>query len=274
MSAAMLIIPMVDGFAKALSASYSPLFVSWARYAVASLIVLPLAGIAFGPAMLPGQRRIPHFVRTFFMVASMTLYFLAIARIPLATAISAFFVGPVIAVVLSILLLGERMTSRKGLSLGLGVVGTLVIARPGASFDPGILLAFCAGICFAFYLIATRLAAQTSNPLKTLAFQCIVGTLLLTPQALFTWSMPQADDLLLFAGLGLVSVISHGLSIAAFRYADASTLAPLAYLELVGATVIGYFAFQEVPGLTTIAGAILIAGAGLILVQRKGERSA
>jgi drug/metabolite transporter (DMT)-like permease len=266
---AMLSIPLVDGLAKHLSIVYSPLFLGWARYVVASLVVLPIAAAIHGVRVFPAERRRSHVLRTVFLAASTSLYFLAIAHIPLATAISAFFVGPIIAVVLSIVVLKERMTARKALSLAAGFAGAIVILRPGGALDAGILLALGSGICFAFYLIATRHAAQDSDAIKTLAFQCVAGTILMTPQAILTWSTPAWGDLLFFAGLGLLSAISHLLSITAFRLADASTLAPLVYVELIGAALIGYLAFGEIPGPLTIVGAALIVAGGLILLQRR-----
>lgn len=273
MTLAMLSIPLVDGLAKHLSAGYSPLFISWARYAVASAIVVPFTAALHGPRLFPAERRTSHVLRTVFLVASMTLYFLAIARLPLATAVSIFFVGPVAAVVLSVIVLEERMTATKSVSLALGFAGSLVILEPGGSMDPGILLALGAGLFFALYLIATRHAAQASDPARTLAFQCVVGTLLLTPQAILAWSAPAWNDLPLFVGLGLFSAVSHMLSIAAFRFADASTLAPLVYVELIGAALIGYLAFDEVPGTATVVGAGFIVAGGLILLRSDDGRA-
>ncbi len=264
---AMLSIPLVDGLAKYLSTFYSPLFLGWARYAVASLIVLPVAALRNGTSIFPAERRGSHLLRTLFLVISMTLYFLALARIPLATAISVFFIGPIAAVVLSIFVLKERMSRAKGLSLALGFIGAIVILRPGPQINPGLLLAFAAGIAFAFYLIATRSAAQRSDPIKTLAFQCLIGTVLLTPQAAVTWAAPRWNDLVLFLALGFFSAFSHVLSIAAFRFAEASLLAPLVYLELIGATLIGYVVFSEIPDTFTIIGASLIIAAGLVLLR-------
>src|SRR5262249_62374417 len=108
MTIAMLSIPTVDGLAKYLSTGYSPLFIGWARYAVAASVVLPLAASRNGRRIFPAEGRASHVLRTLFLVISMTLYFLALARIPLATAISAFFIGPISAVVLSIFVLKER----------------------------------------------------------------------------------------------------------------------------------------------------------------------
>jgi drug/metabolite transporter (DMT)-like permease len=269
MTLAMLSIPAVDGLAKYLSAAYSPLFLGWARYAVAALIVLPIAALRHGGRVFPAEGRVSHILRTLFLVVSMTLYFLALARIPLATAISAFFIGPIAAVVLSVFVLKERVTLPKVASLVLGFIGALVILRPGTEINPGILLAFAAGLCFAIYLVVTRLAAQRSDPVSTLAFQCAIGTLLLTPQAIATWAVPQWSDLPFFLALGMVSAFSHLLSIAAFRFAEASILAPLVYLELIGAALIGYYAFAEVPDIFTVIGAGLIIAAGLILLRRQ-----
>jgi drug/metabolite transporter (DMT)-like permease len=271
MTCAMLSIPIVDGLAKYLSSSYSPLFLGWARYAVAALIVLPVAVLRSGSGrVFPSEGLVSHVLRTLFLVISMTLYFLALARIPLATAISAFFIGPIAAVVLSVFVLKERITRLKIASLGLGFIGALVILRPGTQINPGILLAFAAGLCFSIYLVVTRLAAQRSDPVSTLAFQCVVGALLLTPQAIATWAMPQWSDFGFFIALGMISAFSHLLSIAAFRFAEASILAPLVYLELVGATLIGFYAFGDLPDAYTAVGAGLIIAAGLILLKRRG----
>ena len=161
------------------------------------------------------------------------------------------------------------MTWPKIASLALGFIGALVILRPGGEVNPGILLAFAAGLCFGVYLVVTRLAAQKSDPVSTLAFQCAMGTLLLTPQAIATWALPQWDDLGFFLALGTMSAFSHLLSIAAFRFAEASILAPLVYLELIGAALIGYYAFGEFPDSFTVIGAGFIIAAGLILLRRQ-----
>lgn len=267
MALAMLLIPVVDGIAKYLSDDYSPLFLSWARYMVASAFILPAAAVLRGRHFLPRARRKSHMARTVCLVAAMTLYFLAIARIPLATAVSAYFVGPVLAVALSAIILKERLTRQKCVSLVLGFAGAIIILRPGTVIEPGILLALGAGLFFALYLVATRHASTASDLIETLAFQCVVGTILLTPQALLSWSTPTWEDLWFFVGLGGLSAVSHGLAIAAFRFADVSSLSPLVYLELFGAVFICYAAFNEVPQGFTMVGAGLIVFAGYLLLN-------
>lgn len=268
MATVSLVIPLSDGIAKHLSAEHSPLFISWARYAVACAVVLPLAAARFGRRLFPAEQIGMHLLRTVLMIAAMTTYFLAIALIPMGNAVAAFFIGPIVAMVLAVLFLREPFTLVKLVSLALGVFGTFVMVRPGGGpVDLGLVLALVSGGCFALYMIVTRLASQASDPLKTLAMQCALGTLLLTPQAVWTWSVPAFGELWLFVALGLVSALCHILGIAAFRHAEASTLAPLVYLELIGSVAIGYLAFGDVPGATVWIGAAAIVLAGVILLK-------
>ncbi|MBL4757963.1 MAG: DMT family transporter [Rhizobiales bacterium] len=268
MTLAMLIIPLVDGQAKYLSGSYSPFFISWARYAMACLIVIPISLVRHRASFLPKTQRGAHFLRTIFLMAAMTSYFFAISMIPLATAISAYFIGPVITTLLAVFFLGERLTTRKILALLLGFCGALIILRPTGEIEPGILLAMLSGLLFALYMIATRRAARQSDPIKTLAFQCLVGAIILTPQALWAWSAPLWEHWYLFLGMGIFSALSHLLSIAAFRYVEASTLAPLVYVELVATAIVGYWFFNELPDAVTWIGAAVIVAGGLMLIQR------
>src|SRR5262245_17025855 len=103
MVCAMLTIPLVDGIAKHLSATHSPLYVSWARYVLACCVVLPWALRAHGRHFLPRVQLGAHLLRTVLVVAGMTCYFIAIASVPLASAASAYFVGPIIAMLLAVL---------------------------------------------------------------------------------------------------------------------------------------------------------------------------
>ena len=273
MALAMLVIPIVDGIAKYLSSDYSPMFISWARYVVACLLIVPLSIARYKSDFLPKTQLGAHLFRTFCLVTAMTLYFVSISLIPMATAASAFFISPIIATVLAVIFLGERLTIWKTLALSLGFAGVLFIVKPGSSLQPGVLLALLSGLMFAIYMIATRVASRASNPIKTLTFQCLFGALLLTPQAIWNWKLPTVEYYSLFFALGLLSVVSHLLSIAAFRYAEASQLSPLIYLELVGTVMIGYLVFNNVPSMDVFAGAAMIIGGGLLATLHSSERA-
>ncbi|MBL4598253.1 MAG: DMT family transporter [Rhizobiaceae bacterium] len=271
MVVAMLTIPFIDGGAKYLSEEMSPLFISWARYAAASLIILPILLLKFGSNFLPKTHLKAHFLRTIFLVTAMTCYFIAIAQIPMATALSAYFVGPIIATLLAVFILGEKLTIRKIISLLLGFSGTLLILRPGGEFEPGLLFAMASGLFFALYLIATKQASHSSDPIKTLTFQCLVGMLLLSPQAIWAWSIPSTDQLMILLVMGVLSTFGHLLSIMAFQHAEASILAPLVYVELIGTTAVGFIFFNEFPEPIVWLGAAIIIASGLLLVLQRRQ---
>ncbi|WP_096174962.1 DMT family transporter [Cohaesibacter sp. ES.047] len=126
-------------------------------------------------------------------------------------------------------------------------------------------LGIIAGACHGGYLVLTKKASRAGNPLQTLCFQCAVGTLLLSPQAFFTFELPPVKTIWLFAVMGGFSALAHFMTIKAFQYVDASTLSSLVYLELVGAVIFGLFVFRDIPDIPTILGALLIAASGFIL---------
>lgn len=266
---AMLTIPIVDGIAKFLSIDFSPLFISWARYIVACAFVVPFAFMKRGRSIFPKEKLGIHFLRTVFLVSAMALYFVSISLIPLATAISAYFVGPIVAVILGVLFLKETMNILKILSLILGFMGSLVILRPGSEIQPGIVMAFASGCLFALYMITSRMTSQESDPVKTLALQCVLGSMILSPFAVLFWKLPTVEYMHLFIGLGLCSALGHIMTIYAFRYADASTLAPLVYVELVATVFVGYIVFSEIPNISTVVGAGFIIVSGLLLFRAK-----
>lgn len=269
------IIPIADGLAKVLSQNHSPLLVSSGRYFAASFLLLPLAFMKHGKNALPPRHRLkPHIVRTLLMVTAMTLFYVSIVTIDLATAVSAFFIGPVVASLAAILLLGEKMTADKAVALALGFAGAIIIARPGASISPGVLLALTSGVCYGFYLVSTRLASGETTPLQALVFQNVFGTLLLLPQAILTWTTPSAFEILLLLGMGVISLICHTLTINAFRHADATTLAPLSYVELVTAATVGYVWFKQAPEPNVWIGAAFVASAGLVLIFARRRATA
>ncbi|HZG27481.1 MAG TPA: DMT family transporter [Ensifer sp.] len=269
------IIPVADGIAKVLSENHSALLVSSGRYFAASFLLLPIAFMKHKGSALPPRHRLkPHIMRTLLMVLAMTLFYVSIVTIDLATAVSAFFIGPVVGSVTAVFMLGEKMTKAKLVALALGFAGAIIIARPGASMSPGVLLALASGVCYGFYLVSTRLASGETTPLQALVFQNVFGTLLLLPQAFLTWTTPSCTEILLLLGMGAISLLCHTLTINAFRHADATTLAPLSYVELITAATLGYVWFGQSPELNVWIGAVFVASAGLLLIFTRKNAAA
>lgn len=125
------------------------------------------------------------------------------------------------------------------------MLGTVIVLKPTGNFDGYALLALGAGCLFAVYLVITRRTSTQSEPIMSLVFQCLLGTLLLSPPAFFVAEMPTYELVPLLIGLGIFSLLGHFLTIVAFQKAEASTLAPLVYVELIGAAAIGYLVFSD-----------------------------
>lgn len=269
MAGAMLVIPSSDAIAKYLSGAHSAAFLSWARYVAALGFLLPVVAVTQwrSPQRLiaPGQL-LPQIIRTAFLVSAMTLYYMAIKHVPLADALGAYFVAPIIATLLATVILRERLDWRRLAAVGLGFAGALLVVRPGAETSSGTLIALASGALMACYLVMTRATAKASSPLSTLTLQLVLGIAMLTPFVAFQWSMPDRQGIMLILLMGLVSAASNLMTISAFRFAQVSTLSPLVYLELVGATALGFAMFGDFPAPATWLGIAVIVVAGLVVV--------
>ncbi|MEL6423399.1 MAG: EamA family transporter, partial [Pseudomonadota bacterium] len=269
MAAAMLVIPVRDGLAKSLVAEMSVFAIAWGAYTAAAVIALPIALARHGVMAVwpPGLRS--QAARTVFLVSSMTTFFFSLRSIPLADAISAFFIGPFIAAALAPVVLGEKVERRVYVAVIAGFSGVLLVVRPSATVDLNVVWALSAGALFAAYILATRRVATQTPPLATLSFQCLLGAVLLTPFALGDGLAAPSAYSGLFLSIGAVQVLSHVMSITAFRYAAANVLSPLVYLEIVGATAIGYLAFGDWPTPMTWLGIFIIVAAGALVAARR-----
>ena len=121
-------------------------------------------------------------------MCAVSLYFLAIARVPIADALGAYFVAPLVASALAVVLLKEQITRAQAVALLVGFGGALIVVRPGASTDVGMLYAVGSGVVFGMFLVSTRKASQVVPALVTLECQCGLSTLLLFPVAIYFWT--------------------------------------------------------------------------------------
>lgn len=270
MALAMVIIPMRDGIAKHMTDALPVFTIAWGTYVSAAFFAMPIAAALHGPRALIPAGLGSQTARTLLLVASMTIFFMSLRSVPLANAISAYFVAPFVAAGLAPFVLGERLSRVTMLSVIGGFAGVLIVLRPSGVFDANILWAVLAGVLFALYMLATRLAARQAPPMAALAYQAGLGALVLTPFALGAGTGGSLAFLGAFAAIGALQCLSHGLSIAAFRFAPAAALAPLVYLEIVAAVIVGLIAFGDWPGLHTWIGIAVILAAGSLVALRRG----
>ncbi|MFW5834432.1 MAG: DMT family transporter, partial [Pseudomonadota bacterium] len=178
------------------------------------------------------------------------------------------FLSPLIASGLAVLLLGERSTWRRWAAVTMGFAGALAVLQPGAALPLGGLWAVLAGTLFGGYVICARLTGQgRDSSLVALFAQTAFAAVVLSPFALWQWSDVDARTVGLVLAIGLVSGVCHLAMLEAYRRSEATLLAPIMYLELVTATVLGLVLFGDWPNAVAWMGMALVVAAGVV-VQR------
>ena len=265
MLGAMTLLATTDGLAKGLGRRFPVWEVVWARYAF-NLLALAPALLRHRPwhELWPASPAL-QLARGASLVTASALYFAALGLMPLADALALTFVAPLTVAVLAPWLLGERVGWRAYAAVAVGFAGTLLVARPGPGvLNAGAPLALAAGASYGLFLIATRRLAG-APPLVALTWTATVGALATSAVLPFVWQPPGAIDLALMAGLGAGTALAHLLFLRAFASAPATLLAPLTYLEIVGAAAVGYVAFGEFPDALTWLGAAVIVASGVFV---------
>jgi drug/metabolite transporter (DMT)-like permease len=263
-----------DVAAKHLSASLPALQIAWMRYAAFTLIMLTAFGASRGALTLRSRRPGLQFLRGLGMVGSAILFISSLGILPVADATAISFISPILVTGLSVLILGERVGPRAWAAAFLGFAGVLVILRPGqGAFQLGAVLPVLAALCWAFALVATRRVAAHDSAQTTMTYSALVGLALLTLLVPLVWTPPGAAQVLTGAFIGVASTTGHWLVAQAYRFADASRLAPISFAQIVAVSVIAYLVLGAVPDVWTWAGAGIIAGSA-VTMAREGRRAA
>lgn len=271
MASAVSLFSVMDGIAKHLAASYHPMQISWLRYG--AHLVLMLAILRMSPIeLLRTNRPVLQITRGAALLICTVLFFVSIRYIPLADATAIGQVSPLFVTLLSIPILGEKVRLRRLSAVVVGMIGALIIVRPGLDVVHwAAILPLIMAFVFALYQIATRILASTERPVSTLFYSALVGTIGTTLVGPFFWSETSLIDFLLMVLVGAIGGFSHYLLILAYRHAPASLLAPFIYVQIVTSTLVGYLFFGDLPDSYTIAGALLVAAAGSYVFYREAK---
>ncbi len=259
-----------DSAAKLLSGAIPTIEIVWLRYFGFCLIMLPIIAFGgFGKALRP-QRPGLLVLRGFGLLGSSLLFITSLQFLPIAAATAIAFVSPVFVTALSVPLLGERVGWRRWAAAVIGLIGVLVIVRPGTSaFHPASILPACSALLWALTLILTRRMGGYDGPAVTLAFAAVIGFAVSSAVVPFVWVPPGRDVLLLGAFVGIASTIGHWLVVLAYRHAEASVLATFSYSQLVWASILSVLVFDTIPDGWTLAGSALIIASGLYMGYRE-----
>ena len=264
---------MGDVAAKVLTGTLPAIEVTWLRYLVFCLVVVPAVFVVRGPRALHTPRLRLQVIRALAVAGSAVLFILGLGYLPVAEATAVNFISPIFITALSIPLLGEKVGIRRWAAAAAGFLGVMLVVQPGGSaFQMAALLPIGAALAWAVAAIATRLMSS-ERPEATLAWSAIIGLLALTAFVPFHWRTPTVAELGLAVLMGSCSTMGHWLIILAYRKAAVSTIAPFSYVQLLFAGLLGFAVFGTVPGAMTLVGGLVIAASGLYTAHRERIRA-
>ncbi len=269
--------PTADAIAKLLGDTIPLLELLIARFVVQAALLLPLMWCTGRRLVLSRGAFGLTVVRTLLHIVGVGAMFTALRFLPLADAIAMAFVMPFIMLFLGRLVLGEDIGPHRLAACAVGFAGTLLVVQPSfAVVGAPALLPLLVALIFALFMLVSRKLAVANDPVGLQAISGMLGTAILVPVALLAqgsgWPpleliVPGRGELVLLAAVGFFGTLGHLLMTWALRFAPAATLAPIQYLEIPFATVVGWLVFRDLPNELAAWGICITMGAGLYIVM-------
>jgi drug/metabolite transporter (DMT)-like permease len=264
----------MDATTKYLAASHAAPLIVGVRYFGNLVLMTVLLGPTHGRQMVRTQRTGLVLLRALFLATASLLIALALQRMPVAETTAITFLAPILLVGVAGPLLGERTGWVGWIATLAGFAGVLLIVRPGSGLvASGVVLTLCAVAMNLGYQLLSRVLAATETTFALLFYTALTGTVLYA--LALPWFIedraPSLLEAVLLLSLGVYGGVGHFMFTAAFRYAPASVLAPLNYIQLLWAGLLGWLVFGHIPDPVSLLGMAIVAGSG-VLVALKTRR--
>ena len=270
---AWMLLPFMDGLAKFLSQDIHFLQVVWGRYFFMAFFSIVITYFFFNKHLKFPNGITIQILRSFFLFFSTLFFFYAISIISLAEALTLAFISPIIATILSFLILKEKVGRRRWIAVITGFIGVLFVIRPGFNeINLATIAAVGAGICYAFYVISTRKLSSIDSPLMTLIFTGLTGAIVISLIVPYFWTWLTLSQWFLLISLAAIGTMAHLLLILSLTLAEASKLAPLAYSEIIMNVIIGYYFFGDFPNQWIWIGLTIIIASGVYISLRENTK--
>ncbi len=268
-----------DSTNKLLLTDYNAPLVAAIRYIGHTLLMLALVAPFHGREMVRTQRTGLVLVRAASLALGSLLVSFALQRMPVAETTAIVYLCPVLVVALSGPILKEQVGVTAWIAAVIGFAGVLLIARPAGGRDPWGVIFVLGNVTVAVaYNLLSRVLARTERTMAMLFYSALIGAVgfgIFLP-----WTMhgvaPTALQVALFIGLGVSAWLGHYCFTQSYRYAPAAFIAPMSYMHLLWAGILGWLIFDHAPEPIAIAGMALVALAGVLsaLRSRRGARPA
>jgi drug/metabolite transporter (DMT)-like permease len=289
----------MDGFVKwmatghAGSTTYTVGQIAFVRYSIGLCMMLAFsAGSGHGLASLRTRRLGGHLIRSCCNLFTMISFYLALKLIPLPNAICLGLASPIFVTILSIPMLKEHVGIRRWTAVAIGFVGIILIAQPSADglnletllalfTDPaaagpqwGTILALLSAISWAATQVSSRQLSTSEPSHRILFYYSLVVVVVLGAAMPFYWITPNGHDLLMFGAIGLMGTAGQFCLNQAFRYGEASLVAPLDYTSLLWATLMGWLLWGDILTPPMILGCAIVVASCIYINQRGARKKA
>ena len=276
--------PMGDALAKILSNKVALGQLLFVRFGVQAVVLIPIIA-ATGRVWRMSNRVLALTVlRTLMHIVGIGMMVSALYYLPLADAIAIAFVMPFIMLLLGHYVLGEEVGMRRMIACAVGFLGTLLVIQP--SFQEvgwPALLPLGVAINFALFMLVTRKIAKETDPIGLQAVSGVIALVIMAPVLflipdsavpMLAWdTMLPSNTWTLLIAIGLSGTLAHLLMTWSLRYAPSATLAPMQYLEIPIATIIGFAVFGDLPNTMASVGILIVMASGLYIVFREQAMS-
>lgn len=272
----MMALATMDAVAKYLTQAYSiPQILCvrfWIFLGFALLLTRPQGPVR---ALTATRRPWLQVARSLVLLAEMMVFLAAFSVLPLADVHAVAAVSPLITMALAAVFLGERIGPHRWTAVAFGLVGVLVIIRPGAGIAHwASILPLAAAFLWALYQILVRLVGRVDSSATTVLYTALTGAVLFTVAGPIFWRPLDGEALALMLLLGLLGSAGHWLLVLALRAAPAGTLQPYSYTLVLWAAVMGWLVFGDVPDAWTLSGGALVVASGLYALFRERRAGA
>ncbi|MDA0661775.1 MAG: DMT family transporter [Proteobacteria bacterium] len=269
MIAASVVLIFQHSTAKWLSADLSVLEIVFFRTVTALLFFLPWI-FRSGLEIFRTQRIGLHLFRAVLQTLSAFGFFIALAVAPLATVTALQFTTPIFAVLIGIVVLGERVSVRRWSAIIAGFIGTVVIIRPdAATFEWGTLLVLGSALSWAGAIIIIKTLGRTDSSVTITAYMYLLMTPITLLAALFDWAWPTLEQYGWLIAMGLSGAGAHILMAEALRRAPTHVVSPFEFFRLIWATLIGIFIFGDPPDMFVWTGGLIVMGSVSYIAWRE-----
>ena len=271
--------PILDVVAKLATDTTPVMQIASARFIVQAAIMLPVLVLLRHAIPRDPSLRWPLVRRALFLGISTYCFVAATNEMPIADALAIAFVEPFILLILGKFLFGDEVGMRRIIASVVGFGGSLLVIQPSlVTFGLVALYPLGTALCFALYMLETRSLSRKMHPIPmqfaTSVLTALFCSLFVGVAWIGQWDahvpvMPEGITWLWLFGVGAASALAHLMMTYALRFAPSATLAPLHYLEIISAAILGLLVFQDFPNSLTWAGIAIIVSSGLYIIHRE-----